>query len=153
SGSGTQAPGIDIQQGTGVEVGWNEGIGCNYPAWSDNMSVIRCYEMSDTRIHHNVLHGSHGQPTTGSGEGIQLYSSHNIVVEDNYLYDNQIGIYEKQSVLAGQPDGSNQNIYRRNWMTNNVITAFTGSSQGPLGTSYVYDNVIDGLFQLGTLDQ
>ena len=72
------------------------------------------------------------------------------MVDDNYIYDNAVGIFDKD----GGNDGSNSlvssNTYTRNWLTGNTELDFEGNNQSGPATYYIYDNVIDGAIALHT---
>ena len=65
-------------------------------------------------IHNNNVHGVTGDGPNSSG--IKVYRSTNLLIEDNYVHDNITGIHDKDAGTHG--DGTNQNTYTRNWITN-----------------------------------
>ena len=124
--------------------------------WGDNNEVAYCKITSapstdadissgifmnggdNVRIHHNEIFN------WSNRTGILVYNSTDCVIEDNYVHDNRIGIFDKDSAKG--------NIYRRNYSTANSYTTFMGSNQTSTGRSdaqyYVYDNVLDGAINL-----
>jgi hypothetical protein len=110
-----------------------------YIASGDNHDGIRIERAPDCRIHHNVIHGVQGNSPNSAG--IKVYSKgvKNVIVEDNYIYDNTAGVFDK--------DFGVENTYRRNYFTRNK-THFYGNNQGGPARYYIYDNVFDGKIEL-----
>lgn len=111
----------------------------NYVPSGDNHDGIRIERAPDCRIHHCVIHGVQG--SSPNSAGIKVYSKgvKNVIVEDNYIYDNTAGVFDKDSGV--------ENTYRRNYLTRNK-TDFYGNNQGGPARYYVYDNVFDGQVEL-----
>jgi len=130
--------GIIIFGAKGCVVKYCEVIG-NYMATSDNHDCIRIERAEACRIHHNIIHGVKGNSLNSAG--IKVYSKgvKNLIVEDNYIYDNTAGVFDK--------DFGVQNVYRRNYFTRNK-TQFYGNNQGGPALYYIYDNVFDGKIEL-----
>jgi hypothetical protein len=128
--------------GTGNEVAFCEVIG-RYAATSDNHDGIRLDDAGSAWIHHNIVHGIKGD--SHNSAGIKVYKSTNLLIEDNYVHDCTVGVYDKD---AGLVDGTNQPTYRRNYLTNNDDVAFQGNNQGALALFRIYDNVLDGPLEL-----
>ena len=82
--------------------------------------------------------------------GIKVYNSTNLLITDNYIYDNTTGIHDKDAGTLG--DGTNHNTYARNWITNNSGDQFMGNNQDDLATYYIYDNVVGGDINLYALN-
>lgn len=137
--------------GTGNEVAYNEVIGA-YVATTDNHDGIRFDTAISAWVHHNNVHSVTGD--SGNSCGIKIYTSSTSTIEDNYVHGCTSGIFEKQSIAYAGTAGTNQNTYRRNWLTgSSSLSNFLGNNQGPNGTSYVYDNVVDGAINIQTLNQ
>jgi hypothetical protein len=133
--------------GTGDEVAYCEVVG-QYVATTDNHDGIRIDNANSAWIHNNNVHG-----VTGDGQnsaGIKVYRSTNLLIADNYIHDCIVGVFDKDGGSLG--DGTNQPTYTRNWITNNSIYQFLGNNQGDLALYYIYDNVIDGLLNIYTLN-
>ncbi|MBL7041259.1 MAG: right-handed parallel beta-helix repeat-containing protein [Pirellulaceae bacterium] len=130
--------GIIIYGAKGCVVRYCEVIGNHLPT-GDNHDGIRIERAPDCRIHHNVIHGVKGNGPNSAG--IKVYSKgvKNVIVEDNYIYDNTAGAFDK--------DFGVQNTYRRNYFTGNR-TQFYGNNQGGPARYYIYDNVFDGRIEL-----
>jgi len=130
--------GIIIFGAKGCVVRYCEVKGNSIPT-GDNHDGIRIERAPDCRIHHNVIHGVKGGGPNSAG--IKVYSKgvKNVIVEDNYIYDNAAGVFDK--------DFGVQNTYRRNYFTGNT-THFYGNNQGGLARYYIYDNVFDGKIEL-----
>jgi hypothetical protein len=126
--------------GKGAEIAHCEIIG-QYVDTADNHDGIRIEHADRAWIHHNVIHGVQGK--SGNSVGIKIYKSQNLVVEDNYIYDNTRGIFDKDSGI--------NNTYRRNFLTKNRLEQFHGNNQGKYMVARIYDNVIDGHVALGYL--
>ena len=91
-------------------------------------------------VHHNIIRGNEeGKPD--HGHGMEVYWSENMVVEDNWIYGLQNGLYDKESGL--------DNIYRRNYVHGNRFYAFLGNNQGMDMKVQIYDNVLVGNVSLG----
>ncbi len=132
--------------GTGNEVGYCTIIG-RYIATVDNHDGIRLDYSHNAWIHHNNIYG-----VTGKGDnsaGIKMYASTGYLIEDNYIHECNDGIHDKD---APRPDGSNQSIYRRNYITSNRSLAFFGNVQDAQAIYYIYDNVFDGTVHIGYLN-
>ena len=114
-----------------------------YMATTDNHDGIRLGSSDSSWIHHNNIHGVKGDSHNSSG--IKIYKSTNLLIEHNHIHDCTVGIFDKDSGLA---DGSNQPIYRRNYLTHNSDVPFQGNNQGSLALFYIYDNVLDGPLNL-----
>jgi len=126
--------------GKGAEIAYCEIIG-QYVDTTDNHDGIRIEHADGAWIHHNIIHGVQGR--SGNSVGIKIYKSQNLVVEDNYIYDNTRGIFDKDSGI--------NNTYRRNFLTKNRLEQFHGNNQGKYMVAHIYDNVIDGHVALGYL--
>jgi len=126
--------------GKGAEIAYCEIIG-QYVDTADNHDGIRVEHADGAWIHHNIIHGVQGK--SGNSVGIKIYKSENLVVEDNYIYDNTRGIFDKDSGI--------NNTYRRNFLTQNRLEQFHGNNQGKYMVARIYDNVIDGHVALGYL--
>lgn len=126
--------------GKGAEVAFCEIIG-EYVDTADNHDGLRIEHADGAWIHHNIIHGVQGK--SGNSCGIKVYKSQNLVVEDNWVYDNTRGIFDKDSGI--------NNTYRRNYLTGNREAQFHGNNQGKYMVAHVYDNVIDGHLALGYL--
>jgi len=111
----------------------------NYIDSGDNHDGIRIERAPDCRIHHNIIHGVKGNSPNSAG--IKLYSkgAKNVIVEDNYIYDNTAGVFDK--------DFGVDNTFRRNYFTRNR-TDFYGNNQGGTARYFIYDNVFDGKIEL-----
>jgi hypothetical protein len=111
----------------------------NYVDSGDNHDGIRVERAPDCRIHHNVIHGVKGNSLNSTG--IKVYSKgvKGVIVEDNYIYDNTAGVFDK--------DFGVENTYRRNYFTRNEMQ-FYGNNQGGPARYYIYDNVFDGKIEL-----
>ena len=126
--------------GKGAEVAYCEIIG-QYVDTADNHDGLRIEHADGARIHHNIIHGVQGK--SGNSVGIKIYKSQNLVVEDNWIYDNTRGIFDKDSGI--------NNTYRRNFLTGNREAQFHGNNQGKYMVAHIHDNVIDGGIALGYL--
>jgi hypothetical protein len=126
--------------GKGVEVAYCEVIG-EFANTADNHCGIRLEHADGAWIHHNIIHGWKGK--SGNSTGIKIYKSKNLVVEDNWVYDNIRGIFDKDSGI--------NNTYRRNFLTGNQEAQFHGNNQGKYMVAHIYENVIDGTVALGYL--
>ncbi|MFB3890629.1 MAG: hypothetical protein ACE15C_01255 [Phycisphaerae bacterium] len=124
--------------GKGAEVAYCEVIG-EYVDTADNHCGIRLEHADGAWIHHNVIHGWKGK--SGNSCAIQAYTTENSIIEDNYVYDNNGGLRDKDS-------GTN-NTFRRNFSTRNSEYAFLGNNQGKYMKDHIYDNVLDGGVALG----
>ena len=72
------------------------------------------------------------------------------MIEDNYIHDCTVGVFDKDSGKQG--DGTNRPTYRRNWLTHHRDSQFLGNNQGDQARYYIYDNVVDGTINLYTLN-
>ena len=126
--------------GKGAEVAYCEIIG-EYVDTVDNHDGLRIEQADGAWIHHNIIHGVQGK--SGNSAGIKVYKSQNLVVEDNWIYDNTRGVFDKDSGI--------NNTYRRNFLTGNRENPFHGNNQGKYMVARIYDNVIDGGIALGYL--
>ena len=138
---------IRSDEGTGVgnEVAYNEIIG-QYVATTDNHDGIVIENSDGIWVHSNNIYGVTGDSHNSSG--IKVYKSTNLIVEDNYIHGNTAGIFDKD---GGYSPG-NSNTYRRNWITNSSDYDFVGNNQGSQALYYIYDNVVDGIIHLYTLN-
>ncbi len=127
--------------GIGVELSHCEIIG-QYVATADNHDGIRIQAAENSWIHHNKIYGVTG--LSGNSAGIKLYRTKNIIIEDNYIYQNTAGISDKESGI--------NNTYRRNYLNEN-IDSFYGNNQGNISTIFIYDNVIAGRLELHCLTE
>ena len=130
--------------GTGNEVAYCEIIG-QYVATTDNHDGIRLDSANSALIHNNIIHGVMGGSYNSAG--IKVYKSTHIVSEDNYIYGNTVGIFDKDGGSLG--NGTNQNTYTRNYITGNTNFAFLGNNQDDTAIYYMYDNVFEGTLNLG----
>ncbi len=136
------AIGIMLTVGAGVEVAYNDFLGRDIPNNTDNNESVSIDGATSAWIHHNKIHGSKG--TGENNAGIKVYRGKNLIVENNYVYDNICGIFDKES-------GTN-NTYRFNFVTQNT-TEFDGNNQAiPLSAS-LYENVFDGPVELHYLGE
>ena len=123
--------------GKGNEIGYCEIIG-KHERTVDNHDGIRLDPgATNTWIHHNNIHGELG--SSFNSAGIKLYASVGAIIEDNFIHDNTVGIYDKDT------NAPNLATYRRNWVTNNTTYQFLGNTQGNPATYFIYDNVFDGV--------
>jgi parallel beta-helix repeat protein len=123
--------------GTGTEVAYNEFRGFNVD-WEDNHDGIFIEDAEGIWVHHNMIHGVTGPHPNSSG--IKVYDSKDIIVEDNYIYDNTSGVYDKDSGI--------NNTYRRNFFTGNHRYQWYGNNQDQVANPRIYENVIDGEVEL-----
>ncbi len=130
--------GILVFGARGCVVQYCEVIG-NHIDSGDNHDGIRIEQAPNCRIHHNIIHGVKGNGENNAGIKVYSKGSTNVVVEDNYIYDNTAGVFDK--------DFGVDNTYRRNYFTRNG-TDFYGNNQGGLARYYIYDNVFDGRIEL-----
>jgi hypothetical protein len=126
--------------GKGAEIAYCEIVG-QYVDTADNHDGLRIEHADGAWIHHNIIHGVQGR--SGNSVGIKVYKSQNLVVEDNWIYDNTRGIFDKDSGI--------NNTYRRNFLTKNRLEQFHGNNQGKYMVAHIYDNMIDGHVALGYL--
>jgi parallel beta-helix repeat protein len=124
--------------GKGAEIAHCEIIG-QYVATADNHDGIRIELARGAWIHHNIIHGVQGE--SHNSAAVKVYKSEDIVVEDNYIYGNTAGIFDKDSGI--------NNTYRRNYLTKNSLAQFHGNNQGKYMVAHIHDNVIDGGVALG----
>ncbi|MCY2954416.1 MAG: right-handed parallel beta-helix repeat-containing protein [Planctomycetota bacterium] len=126
--------------GKGAEIAYCEIIG-QYVDTSDNHDGLRIEHADGAWVHHNIIHGVQGK--SGNSAGIKVYKSQNLIIEDNWIYDNTRGIFDKDSGI--------NNTYRRNFLSGNRQEQFHGNNQGKYMVAHIYDNVIDGHVALGYL--
>ncbi|MCG6957574.1 MAG: right-handed parallel beta-helix repeat-containing protein, partial [Gemmatimonadetes bacterium] len=119
--------------GTGIEVAYNDVRG-TFVDTPDNHDGIRIENAVGIWVHHNMIHGVTGQGVNSAG--IKVYTSSDAVIEDNYIYGNNVGVYDKDSGI--------NNTYRRNYITGNEEYQWYGNNQGEYASPKIYDNVIDG---------
>ncbi len=157
--SSSDVPSFNIS-GAGNEVGYNEVIG-NYIASGDNHEGIVMDSATSTWIHNNAIHGWRGNyggaGASMNSSGIKFYSEGYTGdrVEDNYIHDCDVGVYDKS---GGSVDGDTTHTYIRNYIAGCYMNAFLGITQGvkgPVRQTYImHDNVFcgsgDGLVQLAT---
>ena len=124
--------------GTSDEVGYCQVIG-QYVATTDNNDGIRIDAANSAWIHNNNIYGVTGE--SHNSAGIKIYYSTNLLISDNYIHNNTVGIFDKDAGTLG--NGTNQNTYTRNWITNNSDDQFLGNNQNDQAVYYIYDNVID----------
>lgn len=124
--------------GKGNAVSYCEFIG-KYVETTTNNDSLRIEFASEFHVHHNVLHGRRGPNDWVNSAAIKLYDTNDGLIEDNYVYDNSQGIFDKDSGI--------NNTYRRNLFRDNV-GAFMGNNQDKYGTYFIYDNVLFGDFNL-----
>ena len=129
--------------GTGNEVAYCEVAG-QYAKTTDNHDGIRIENANCAWIHHNNIHGITGD--SHNSAGIKVYSSSQLLIEDNYIHDCTSGVFDKDAGRHG--DGTNQATYRRNYITRNKGDQFLGNNQGSQALYYIYDNVVDGSINL-----
>jgi len=130
--------GILIYGAKGCVVKHCEVIG-NYMPTGDNHDGIRIERAEGCRIHHNIIRGVTGDSLNSAGIKVYSKGAKNLVVEDNYIYDNTAGVFDK--------DFGVENTYRRNYFTRNR-TQFYGNNQAGPALYYIYDNVFDGTIEL-----
>lgn len=132
--------------GTGNEVGWCRFVGRYLPT-TNNFDGVRVEHASRARIHHNEIAGWKGDHWNAAG--IKVYCCDDCVFEDNWIHDNRVGIFDK--------DSAGGNVYRRNWVTANSALAFLGSNQTAAGRTdarySLHENVLDGAVNLLTLSR
>ena len=58
--------------------------------------------------------------------GIKLYGSTYTMVDDNYIYNNTVGIFDKEGGNDGSQLPKQHNTYTRNWLTGNTDGRFLG---------------------------
>lgn len=133
--------------GTGNEVAHCEVIG-QYVKTTDNHDGIRIENANSAWVHHNNVHGVKGD--SHNSAGIKVYKSSSLLIEDNYIHDCTVGVFDKDSGKQG--DGTNRPTYRRNWLTHHRDSQFLGNNQGDQARYYIYDNVVDGTINLYTLN-
>jgi hypothetical protein len=139
-GGAPTAPPAFLISGTGNEVGYCEVVG-RYIATADNHDGIRIESANAAWIHNDNVHGITGLGYNSAG--LKVYKSTNILVEDNYVHDNYVGIFDKD---GGSVNGSTQATYRRNFVRNDTTLSFYGNNQGALSVYYIYDNIFyDGI--------
>jgi len=136
--------------GIGNEIGYCEVIGRD-TASTDNHDGIRLNTAFNTWIHHNNVHSVTGGSVNSTG--LKMYESTLAIVEDNYFHGCTAGMFDK---TVPEPNSSSQNTFRRNWSTANQTVAFNGNEFAEpgytvVGQDYLYDNVFDGLMQMGGL--
>jgi hypothetical protein len=141
NGAPTSPPAFYIS-GTGNEVGYNEVVGI-YVATADNHDGIRVDSANSAWIHNNNIRDVTGGDNSA---GIKVYAAVQSIIEDNYIHGSNTGIFDKS---AGTLDGANQPTYRRNWLTGNRNWPFQGNGYGAQARFYIYDNVFDGIVNLG----
>ena len=100
--------------GTGDEVAYCT-IAGEYVATEDNHDGVRIDSANAAWIHNNIIYGVTGDGPNSAG--IKVYHSTNLMITDNYIYDNTTGIHDKDGGTLG--NGTNQNTYAHNWITNN----------------------------------
>jgi parallel beta-helix repeat protein len=119
--------------GDGVEISHCEIVG-KYVDTSDNHDGIRIEGCDGAWVHHSVIRGVQGKSQNSAG--IKLYTTTNALIEDNHIYNNTAGIFDKDSGI--------NNTYRRNFITGNTNVQFYGNNQGKYSVLFIYDNVVDG---------
>lgn len=132
--SAFNAPSAFVIENSHNEVGYNTIIG-RYMNVLDNHAGIAMESSSANWIHHNYIHGVQGNGH--NSVGILIYTSSDLIVEDNYITGCFAGIFDK--------DSGNQNTYRRNYLVGNTNPDFLGNGQGSVALIYVYDNVYNNL--------
>jgi len=137
---GPGLPFVVYISGDKTEIAYCEIIG-TFADTTDNHDGIWVTHADGSWIHHNIIHGVQG-PFHNS-TGIKVYVTQDLVVEDNYIYDNTVGIFDKDSGI--------NNTYRRNFITGNKTYQFHGNNQGKDMQVKIHDNVIDGGVDLGYL--
>jgi hypothetical protein len=126
------------------EIAYNKVIGgsCSLCSSVDaNYQAIMLQNTTSAWIHHNELGNftATAFPGNTNAAGLKLYKDTNAIIEDNWVHDNCMGIFDKDSGTSGS-----YNTYRRNYLTANTIIQFIGANQGVPATHFIYDNVIDG---------
>ena len=81
---------------------------------------------------------------TPNGVGIKVYATTHMIVEDNYIHNCGVGIFDKDGGNDSWSPLFTNNTYRRNWLTGNTMNQFLGNNQYGPSTFHIYDNVIDG---------
>ncbi|MDA8018773.1 MAG: right-handed parallel beta-helix repeat-containing protein [Thermoanaerobaculia bacterium] len=119
------------------EIAFNEIVG-EFVATSDNHDGMRIEGSNRIWIHHNIVRGVDGHHVNSAG--IKLYRVTDALIEDNWIYDNRAGVFDKDSGV--------RNTYRRNWFGGNHAAEFYGNNQGLDSTIYFYENVVDGVIEL-----
>ena len=133
-----RAKGILIMGAAGCTIARCEVIGNHIPT-GDNHDGIRIERAPDCRVHHCIIHCVKGNGTNAAGIKIYSKGAKNVIIEDNYIYDNTAGVFDK--------DFGVDNTFRRNYFTQNR-TQFYGNNQGGMARYFIYDNVFDGAIQL-----
>lgn len=134
-------PCFSIYGSTGIELGYCEIIGSSLDNGS-NHDAVRLDFATSVWLHHNAIHGSLGTPTPNiNSKGIDCYGIVNCIIEDNYIYNNDVGLFNKHS---GSITDVNNGVFRRNWLYQNIWYQFVGPVEGSQGTWQFYDNVADG---------
>jgi hypothetical protein len=146
----------------GVEVSYNEVIGgsCTDPLCGgfnhDGLFVVGLY---GGWIHHNKVHGFTTTDTNhANSSGIKVYESTGVLIESNWTYANDAGIFDKDASIGTPPTPTGTGCYnastpctnefRYNWIQANINNlVLIGNIQGGLLSMDVHDNVIDGSFQ------
>jgi len=130
---------ITIFDSVGTELGFLDVIGQHIDnSANDNHDGIRIERTDNARIHHCKIHGvtADGGAFWNSA-GIKVYGKghSNLLVEDNWIYGNQAGVFDKDTGI--------NNTYRRNYFVGND---FVGNNQGENATFFIYDNVFEGSY-------
>jgi hypothetical protein len=133
-----RAKGILVMGAKGCTISHCEVIG-NYIASTDNHDGIRIERAPDCRVHHCIVRGVKGNSINSAGIKVYSKGAKRVIIEDNYIYDNTAGVFDK--------DFGVENTYRRNYFTRNR-TQFYGNNQGGPAKYYIYDNVFDGEIEL-----
>jgi hypothetical protein len=123
----------------GSELAYLDVVG-RYVSTPDNHDGIRIENTDSVLIHHNSIHGVTGDSPNSAG--IKVYTSSNLIVEDNHLFGNTTGVFDKDTGV--------NNTYRRNYFTGNEL-AFQGNNQGEIARYLIYDNVFTGLGTSGSV--
>lgn len=130
---------VGVYNSQGIDLRYLNVTG-QYVATTDNHDGVRIENSSNTQLQYNSIHGVRGD--SWNSAGIKVYTSSDIIVEDNYIYGNTTGIFDKDSGV--------NNTYRRNYITDNDL-AFQGNNQGQMATFVIYDNVFKGAGSAGAV--
>jgi len=112
-----------------IEFAYNDATGITTTT-GDNVEIFRIQNTNGMHIHHNKISKMIGPGDNSAG--IKFYNNENAIIEDNYIFDNTVGIFDKE-------EGFN-NTYRRNYFADNGKD-FKGPGQGLPASFRIYENV------------
>ena len=133
-----RAKGVLVMGAEGCTIAYCKVVG-NHMATGDNHDGIRIERAPSCRIHHCIIQGVKGNGANSAGIKVYSKGARNVIVEDNYIRDNTVGVFDK--------DFGVENTYRRNYFAGNGVP-FYGNNQGGTAIYYIYDNVFDGTIEL-----